>query len=270
MRSLKAKDIFLKTYSVVDGEIIKNDKGDYYTKQAAEYARDNQSSTNKNDMKKIVKFDEEKLNTNSIKYFRDQYNDILSSEANIVNLLYKPIKKFEIFKLDVCGGKICLARASSLPDGNNRELYYNFAIANQIYQKNIDIQDSTFNDYDDVKYIYEREILKIEDEISDLKVRDEEEFKEDSIAYNLISQTSLYDDYQLLSRDNERLIQKNKKLNKTILDYNEKIRDLSEKLKVSLERVEFLQRPKTFKEKLKELFGNERKQLLMANMKGEK
>ena len=88
-------------------------------------------------------------------------------------------------------------------------------------------------------------------------------------AYNLISQTPLYDDYQLLNRDKEKLAEENENLNRTISDYNEKIRDLSQKLKVSLERVEFLQRPKTIMEKLKDLFKNDKKQLLIADGKGD-
>ena len=73
-----------------------------------------------------------------------------------------------------------------------------------------------------------------------------------------------------MNKDKEHLVAENENLNKTISDYNEKIRDLSQKLKVSLERVEFLQRPKTFSEKLKDLFRNDKKQLLIADRKGEK
>ena len=37
MRILKAKDIFPKIYSIVNGEIVKNGNGEYYNKQVAEY-----------------------------------------------------------------------------------------------------------------------------------------------------------------------------------------------------------------------------------------
>lgn len=269
MRILKAKDIFPKAYSIVNGEIIKSNKGDYYTKQVAEHVLKKSSSIDDDEMKKIIRFDEEQLNASSVKYFRNRYAMLLSSKSNNINLLFQPNKEFEIFTLDVFGGKICLAESSSLPDGDNRDLYYNFEIANQVYQKSIDIQDSTFNDYEDVKYIYEREISQIENEISDLKIKDNEEFERDMNAYNLISQTPLYDDYQLLNRDKEKLVEENENLNRTISDYNEKIRDLSQKLKVSLERVEFLQRPKTIMEKLKDLFKNDKKQLLIADGKGD-
>ena len=131
----------------------------------------------------------------------------------------------------------------------------------------IDIKDSTCNDYEEVKYIYEREILQTESEISELKLKDNELFKEDIKAYNLISQTPLYENYLLLNKDKEHLIEENKNLNKIISEYNEKIRDLSKKLKVSLERVELLQKPKTFFEKLKDLFRSDKKQLLIGREK---
>ena len=269
MRVLKAKDIFPKTYSIVNGEVVENNNGEYYNKQVAEHFLKNQANINEEEKEKLIKFDEEQLNNDAVKYFRNKYSELLTSVGDNVNLLFQPNKRFEIFKLDTLGGKSFLVEASSLPDGENRDLYYSFDIANQIYQKIIDIQDSTFNDYEEIKYIYERDILQTESEISDLKIMDNEAFKNDINAYNLISQTPLYENYQLLNKDKEHLVAENERLNKTISDYNEKVRDLSQKLKVSLERVELLQRPKTFSEKLKDLFKNDSKQLLIANEKGE-
>jgi len=268
MRVINAKDIFPKTYSIVNGEILKNNKGDYYTKQVAEYVLKRAELINDDEMKKIIRLDEEQLNASSVKYFRNRYAMLLASKSHPINLLFQPNKEFEIFTLDTLGGKVCLAEANILPNGENRDLYYNFEIANQVYQKTIDIQDSTFNDYEEVTYIYEREISQIENEILDLKTKDNEEFERDMNAYHLISQTPLYDNYRLLNKDKEKLVEENENLNKTISQYNEKIRDLSQKLKVSLERVEFLQRPKTFMEKLKDLFKNDKKQLLVANGRG--
>lgn len=269
MRVLKAKDIFPKIYSIDNGEIRKSKNGDYYTKQVAEHILKKNTSISEDEMKKLIKFDEEQLNASSVKYFRNMYAMLLSSKSNNINLLFQPNKTFEIFTLDCFGGKVCLAEANSLPDGENRDLYYNFEIANQVYQKTIDIKDSTFNDYEEVKYIYEREILQTENEIVDLKIKDNEYFEKDRNVYDLISQTPLYDNYQLLNKDKEKLAIENEYLNKTISEYNEKIRNLSQKLKVSLERIEFLQRPKTFMEKLKDLFKSDKNQLLIANGKGE-
>ena len=146
MRNLKAKDIFPKTYSIVNGEIVKNGNGEYYNKQVAEHLLKKQTSINDEEIKKLKKFDEEQLDNNAIKYFRNKYSMLLSSESDNINLLFQPSKRYEIFTLDTLGGKLFFTEASSLPDGEDRDLYYSFEIANQIYQRMIDIQDSTFND----------------------------------------------------------------------------------------------------------------------------
>ena len=211
---------------------------------------------------KMTKLYEEQLNIKAIKYFRDKYNNLLASANENANLLYQPIKKYEIFTLDTLGGKIFLTETSDLPTGENKELYYNFKTANNIYQKLIDIQDASFNEYEEVKELYEREILKNESEIEDLKLRDNELFKKDLEVYELISQTSLYENYQILNKDKENLVKKNEQLNKTISKYNENIRELSRRLKISLDRIEQLQKPKTFFEKLKELFIKDEKYLI--------
>ena len=74
MRILKAKDIFSKTYSIVNGEVIKNGNGEYYNKQVAEHILKKQDSINDGEMKKLIKFDEEQLDNNAIKYFRNKYS----------------------------------------------------------------------------------------------------------------------------------------------------------------------------------------------------
>lgn len=229
------------------------------TLKAKEIFKEKNSDDNE---KSVTKFDKEMVNIRAVKYFRDKYTMLLSSINKSENLLYQPIKKFEIFTLDTLGGKIFLAETSDLPDGEGQDLYYNLKMANEIYQKLIDIKDASFNEYDEVEYIYEREILKNEDEISELKLKDEELFKTDLDTYNIIIQTPLYEKYQLLNRDKENLLKENDELNKTISKYNENIRNLSQKLKISLERIEYLQRHKTFGEKLKELFIKDKKYLI--------
>ncbi len=225
-----------------------------------------QTSYSKNE-EKMTKLDEEQLNIKAIKYFRDKYTMLLASANENVNLLYQPSKKYEMFTLDTLGGKIFLTETTDLPEGKDKELYYNFKIGNDIYQKLIDIRDASFNEYDEVKYIYERENLKNENEIEELKSKDNELFKKDLETYSIINETTLYENYQLLNKDKEYLKKENEKLNKTISKYNENIRELSKKLKVSLDRIEYLQRPKTFLEKLKELFIND-KNYLIDNRKG--
>ena len=100
MRILKAKYIFPKIYSIVNGEVVKNSNGEYYNKQVAEHLLKNQTSINDEEIKKLKKFDEEQLDNNAIKYFRNKYSMLLSSESDNINLLFQPNKRFEIFTLD--------------------------------------------------------------------------------------------------------------------------------------------------------------------------
>lgn len=270
MRTLKAKDIFPKAYCVIDGELMKSDNGEYYNKQVAEYILKNKTTIDDEKMKELLKIDEEQLEANAIKYFKSQYSMLLlSSGDNSTDILYKPNKRFEIFILNAVERKIFLTESSNLPDGPNRDLYYSFEIANKIYKKLIDIKDSTFNDYEEIQYLYSREILQNESEISDLELNDNKIFEKDMKAYEIISKTPLYENYQLLNKDKKNLIRENEVLNKTILEYKGEVINLSKKIKISLEKIEILQKPKTFLEKLKDLFKNDKAKLLITDGKGE-
>ena len=81
MRTLKAKDIFSKRYSIVDEKIIEIDNGTYYNKQVAENILENKNFLDDKKMKEIIKFDEEQLNTSAVKYFRNKYFVISSNDA---------------------------------------------------------------------------------------------------------------------------------------------------------------------------------------------
>jgi len=205
----------------------------------------------------------EQLNTSVVKYLKNKYSELLLTTNSNLNVLNKPNKIYEIFTLDAFGGKTFLIDANELPDGENRDLYYNFEIANKIYQKIIDIKDSTFNEYEEVTFLYEKEILKKEMEIMDLKSKDNQLFEKDTTTYNLISQTPLYRNYQLLNKDKEHLLTENQNLNKTI-------NNLNQKLRITLEKIEYLQKPKTFFEKFKDLFKRNKNQIYLTDMRGEK
>ncbi len=269
MRILKATDIFPKIYSISNGEIIKESNGQFYNRQTAEHILENNILPNDSEMKRILENDEEQLSNKAVKYFRSKYITLLPLETEKLNLLLKPIKRFEIFTLDVFGGKVFLTEDVNLPDGKDGELYYSFKIANEIYQKIIDIQDSSINNYEEIKYLYDKEILNIESEILKLRITDSENFKKDVNVYNLISRTPIYENYQLLNEDKEYLLKKNKELTTIISEYNKKIGELTIKLQISLEKIESMKKPKTFIEKLKYLFKNEKQYILLDSYKKE-
>lgn len=249
MRSIHPTQIISKRYSVNDDKVIEVEHGEYFSKQVADYIASHINEITQNDIIELKRVDNEKFNHYVIKYCRNQYNELVSKKDYIIDLLNKPLKRFEIFSLDVYGGKKVLLLTSNLPNGKEKDLYYNFDNANKVYQNLIDIKDIMFNEYDEVQEIYINDILKIENEIKKLKEHDEELYIDDVKKHDIVCKTSLYENCL--------------ELRKSLHEQNKQIMDMSKKLQISLERIEYLQTPKSFWEKLKELFGmtNKRKAL---------
>lgn len=241
MRSIHPIQIIDKKYSVNNNKVIEVEHGEYFSKKIADYIASNINAITQNDIIKLKRIDNKKFNDYVIEYCRNQYNELVSKENNAIDLLNKPLKKFEVFSLDVYGGKKELLLTSSLPNGEEKELYYSFDTANKVYQNLIDVTDSMFNEYDEIREIYINDILKIENEIKKLKEQDENLYKEDIKKYDMICKTPLYENYVALRE--------------SLYEQNKQIKDLSKKLQISLERIEYLQTPKNFWRKLKELFG---------------
>lgn len=125
-----------------------------------------------------------------------------------------------------------------------------------------------FNDYEEVRFIYENEAIEKKKEISKLKIKDQELFENDVKSYEILSNTTIYENYRLLRSEREKLLKENGDLNSLIKKYNEKIYSLTKKLELSLNKIEELQRPKSFKEKFKELFKNNKQIKLLSNEEG--
>ena len=96
-------------------------------------------------------------------------------------------------------------------------------------------------------------------------MEDRELYEEDIKIYEIVSQTTLFNKYNLLIRDKEYLQKENDNLRETLTKYDETIKELGKKLNTSLARIETLQRPKTFAEKIKDLFNSNNKQLLLLD-----
>ena len=266
MRTLKPSDIQKKLYLVKDGKVIRSEIGDYYSNQIAKHIAENK--LDETEIIKMKEIDENQLKLDVIKYLKKEYSTMLKTESGDVNLLYEPLKKFELFMLDTSEKTVFLSRTSLLPDGNDKELYYNFDIANDVYLKMIDLNSSAFNDYEEVRFIYENEAIEKKKEISKLKIKDQELFENDVKSYEILSNTTIYENYRLLCSEREKLLKENGDLSSLIKKYNEKIYSLTKKLELSLNKIEELQRPKSFKEKFKELFKNNKQIKLLSNEEG--
>lgn len=142
MRTLKPSDIQKKLYLVKDGKVIRSEIGDYYSNQIAKHIAENK--LDETEIIKMKEIDENQLKLDVIKYLKKEYSTMLKTESGDVNLLYEPLKKFELFMLDTSEKIVFLSRTSLLPDGNDKELYYNFDIANDVYLKMIDLNSSAF------------------------------------------------------------------------------------------------------------------------------
>lgn len=203
------------------------------------------------------------LEENVIKYCRNKYNEILYKHNNNLNNLSEPMKEYEIILLDVYGGKTFLLKSSDLPDGENKELYYSFEIANNIYQNLIDIKDSVINEYEEIQDVFKLDYLKLQNEIETYKQQDQEIFLEETKMYHFILKTPIYKEYSVYRKNIKDLVKKNNELEEELKNHKTTIEDLRKKLEFALDRIQVLQIPKPFFERLKDLFKFEKKKYLM-------
>ena len=255
MRIIKADEIITKKYSIIDNEVIEEEHGDYFSNEVAKQVAEKGKS------KELIEFDQSLLEKEAIRFCRTEYK-ILLMQSRMSRAFEVPKKYFELFRLDVCGGITGLLRSSFLPEGEDKELYYSFNTANDIYELCIDFYDNPLNDEPSVQEFYRNEIIEVEQKIAALKQYDEEIFEREIQAYEIIANSSFHDEYNLLLKGIADYRTQNKKLNEDLQTNRENIADLMKKLKVALNRVEQLQMPRTFLEKLKYLFRSKEKYLL--------
>lgn len=246
MRVIQADDIIKRRYSIKGNEVIEQENGEYFSKEVAKQvlvSGKNQS---------FLDFDQSLINQEAIKFCRKLYNELLL-ETNMPNVFEIPQKYFEIFLLNVNGGKTEILKTIHLINGENKELYYKFEIASKIHELLIDIHDSSINEFPEIESLCRTEIIRKEDEIKTLKKQDEEAFEYDSRVYEMISNSSFKADFDKLQKEIEGYKKENKNLSINAQKNNESIMDLSKKLKIALDWIEKNPRPKTFMEKLKYL-----------------
>lgn len=118
MRTLKPSDIQKKLYLVKDGKVIRSEIGDYYSNQIAKHIAENK--LDETEIIKMKEIDENQLKLDVIKYLKKEYSTMLKTESGDVNLLYEPLKKFELFMLDTSEKTVFLSRTSLLPDEMTR------------------------------------------------------------------------------------------------------------------------------------------------------
>jgi hypothetical protein len=126
-----------------------------------------------------IEFNELKLSQSYDEYeFYNYYLKHLNKKIINKDALKKPEKKYEIFYLNILNGKIILLDKNYLPDNNldNQELFFDYKTAYEIYNKLLDIYDGIENEQYEFNELYKNERLKINSDIEELKLKDDEIF----------------------------------------------------------------------------------------------
>ncbi|MBR1884098.1 MAG: hypothetical protein IJ809_04055 [Clostridia bacterium] len=255
MRTLELGDILNKKYSVVDGEVVETEKGEYFSLEVAQYfAQSDDNKIDMSEMNKALEFDESEYEKEVLRYC-DESKEKLFENQHIDSFNEKPTKDYEIFRLNLRKPKTMLLCCKNLPMGRQRELFYDLDIANKVYENIVGLETYAENEFDSV--LSNEDILSVNNEIESLKAKDEELFVKDGKVFDALSGTSFAANYNYINEQNEKLIKENMRLKEDLSDNNQKIIELTVKLQNAIETIEDLNRPKSFVEKFKELFKND-------------
>lgn len=158
--------------------------------------------------------------------FYQYYLKNLKKEIKKEKSFQIPEKKYEIFYLNILGGKILLLNKDYLPqsDIENQELFYDYKTAHKIYDYWIDIYDGIENEQFEFNELYKDERLEIDSKIQKLKQKDDEIFHIAMNEYNVIKKSPIYTEYLKLIHENEKLKEINndlqEKINNQIINKN--------------------------------------------------
>lgn len=142
----------------------------------------------------------------------------LQKELSKKDSFNKPTKQYEIFYLNILGGKIILLNKDYIQneDTTNQELYYDYKIATEVYNCLLDIYDGIESEKNEINELYKEERLKIDDKVNKLRQKDNSIFNKALSEYNIIKNSRIYDEYIILKEENQRLKEQNEELTKKI------------------------------------------------------
>lgn len=167
-----------------------------------------------------VEFNELKLkNTYDEDAFFQFYLGNLQKELREKDSFNKPTKQYEIFYLNILGGKIILLNTDYIQnnDTTNQELYYDYKIATEVYNCLLDIYDGIESEKNEINELYKNERLKLDNKINKLRQQDDTIFAKALSEYNIIKNSKIYDEYISLKEENQRLKEQNEELTKRII-----------------------------------------------------
>lgn len=150
--------------------------------------------------------------------FYQFYLKNLQEEITIQKTFKEPIKQYEIFYLNILGGKILLLDKDYIAkeDNTNQELYYNYDLAYKIYNYLLDIYDGIEDEKNEFNELYKNERLKINSNIEKIRKEDNDIYIKALNEYNIIKNSQLYKEYINIIEKNKKLKEQNKELNEKI------------------------------------------------------
>lgn len=167
-----------------------------------------------------IKFNELNLkNINDEEIFYQSYLKNLQDDMiNHNNFCNPPEKQYEIFYLDILGGKIILLNKNYIISDSitNQELFYDYQTALKIYNLMLDIVDGINDEQNEINELYKEERLQKNKEIEKLKKQDETIFKKHQEEYTIIVNSEIYKNYNKLKEENEKLKSDNQRLSQEI------------------------------------------------------
>lgn len=155
--------------------------------------------------------------------FYDYYLKNLPKNLSKDTEFKMPNRKYEIFYLNILGGKIILLNKKYLPktSKDNQYLYYDYKTAFTVYNYLVDIYDGIEKESYEFTELYKNERLDKDSKIIALKQKDDELFNNDMNEYNIIINSDIYINYWKLLEENKKLQDINSKLteeNKKVLE----------------------------------------------------
>ena len=166
-----------------------------------------------------IEFNELKLkNINDEETFYQVYLKKLQKNINTDNNILAPIKQYEIFLLNILGGKLILLNKDYInnTDNTNSELFFDYSIALKVYNLMLDIIEGIEAEENEFNELYKNERLQEDKEIEQLKKQDDILFQNRKDEYNDVINTNICNNYLILKEENKQLKFQNEKLKEEI------------------------------------------------------
>ena len=150
--------------------------------------------------------------------FYQSYLKNLPNNINIDNTLYNPVKQYEIFYLNILGGKLILLNKNYInsKEIDNSDLFFDDSMALKVYNLMLDIVNGIEDEKNEFNELYKNERLQKNEEIEKLKKEDEKLFQKKQDEYNFIINLDIYKNYSKIKEENEHLKLENERLREEI------------------------------------------------------